>query len=110
MDDRQRGRARLVNLTGASRNDSPSILLKHDPRIERVQWAVAHEIGEALAQRVFAELAVDPALAPEQAREVVANGMASRLLLRGPWFGSDGSECDWDLIRLKGIITPPAMS
>jgi Zn-dependent peptidase ImmA (M78 family) len=93
-DDRQRGRARLVDLAGASRRESPSILLKHDPRMERVHWAVAHEIGEVLAERVFAALAVDPNLAPQQAREIVANGMASRLLLPGQWFGVDGNECE----------------
>jgi Zn-dependent peptidase ImmA (M78 family) len=102
-DDRQRGRARLVNSAGASGEDSPSILLKHDPRIERLHWAVAHEIGEALAQQVFSELAVDPSLAPEQARNVVANRMASRLLLPQELFANDANECHWDLLGLKEI-------
>ncbi len=102
-DDRQRGRARLVNLPGQDRGANPSILLKHDPRKERVQWAVAHEIGETLAERVFSHLAVDASLAPQQAREMVANGMAARLLLPRPWFGNDGNECNWDLTRLKEI-------
>ncbi len=57
-DDRQQGRARLVNLSGRHRGSNNSIMLKHDPRKERVQWAVAHEIGETLAERVFSQLAV----------------------------------------------------
>jgi Zn-dependent peptidase ImmA (M78 family) len=104
-DDRQNGRARVVNLPSNDRSISPSILLKHDPRKERVQWTVAHEIGETLAQRVFVQLAVDASLAPQQAREMVANGMAARLLLPKPWFGHDGNQCDWELIRLKEIYT-----
>jgi Zn-dependent peptidase ImmA (M78 family) len=103
-DDRQQGRARLVNLPGSRTAEAtPSILLKHDPRIERLHWAVAHEIGEALAERVFSELAVDPSLAPIQARETIANGMASRLLLPKQNFAADGKACNWELFRLKEI-------
>ncbi len=104
-DDRQQGRARLVNLAGPHRGPSNSILLKHDPRKERVHWAVAHEIGETLAERVFSQLAVDASLATQQAREMMANGMAARLLLPKPWLGHDGSQCNWDLIQLKEIYT-----
>jgi hypothetical protein len=102
-DDRQQGRARLVNLAGGREKSARSILLKHDLRVERVNWAAAHEIGESLAQRVFAELAVDASAAPQQARSDIANGMASRLLLPTQWFSADGKECDWDLVRLKEI-------
>jgi Zn-dependent peptidase ImmA (M78 family) len=102
-DDRQQGRARLVNLSAGRGADLRSILLKHDPRPERVQWAIAHEIGETLAERVFAALAIDASLAPRQAREVVANGMAARLLLPGQWFRADGNAVNWDLIQLKEI-------
>jgi Zn-dependent peptidase ImmA (M78 family) len=101
-DDRQRGRARLVNLAVGERN-TPSIFVKHDPRPERLHWAVAHEVGEALAEQVFKELAVDADLAPQQAREMVANGMAARLLLPEKQFHRDGQECNWDLLRLKEI-------
>jgi Zn-dependent peptidase ImmA (M78 family) len=101
-DDRQTGRGRIVRLRGfCDRSVQESILLKPDPRRERMQWAVAHEIGEAHACEVFTQLGVDPREAPSGAREMVANHLAGRLLLPEPWFGVDGSSCGWDLLELK---------
>lgn len=102
MDDRQQGRARYVRLR--SRRSAPSratILLRSDPRLERRQWAVAHEIGEHAAHRVFAALCVDPRETVPNAREVVANNLAGRLLLPAEWFAADAVDCGWDLIELK---------
>ncbi|MHB1037339.1 MAG: ImmA/IrrE family metallo-endopeptidase [Pirellulales bacterium] len=102
IDDYQQGRARCVRL-----NDAPSgharetILLRPEPRRERRQWAVAHEIGEVSAGRVFAALGVDPREAPTEARERVANQLAGRLLLPGRWFAADAPACGWDLLLLK---------
>jgi hypothetical protein len=102
LDDRQEGRARYVRLkdrrVGASR---PTILLKPEPRFERRQWAVAHEIGEHVACHIFAEWGVDPAEMPSDARETVANHLAGRLLLPTAWFTADGRACQWDLMTLK---------
>jgi hypothetical protein len=99
-------RARFVRL-GASAGPSPAsegaILVADDPRRERRQWAVAHEIGESRAYRVFAELGVDPQEAPVAAREDVANRLASSLLLPRDWFLRDGVRVDWDLFDLKAI-------
>ncbi len=39
--------------------------------------------------------------APPRARETVANGLASRLLLPRDWIAVDAAECDWDLIAIK---------
>jgi Zn-dependent peptidase ImmA (M78 family) len=100
-DDRQSGRARLVSLASAAHSAAPSIFLKHDPRQERIQWAVAHEIGEILTPRIFDQLGIDVRHAPPQAREQVANSFAARLLLPGDWFSTDGTSCGWDLIELK---------
>jgi hypothetical protein len=80
-----------------------AILLADDPRRERRQWAVAHEIGESRAYRVFAELGVDPRDAPVAAREEVANRLAGSLLLPRDWFLRDGVRTDWDLFDLKAI-------
>jgi hypothetical protein len=80
-----------------------AILLADDPRRERRQWAVAHEIGESRAYRVFAELGVDPRDAPVAAREDVANRLAGALLLPRDWFLRDGVRVDWDLFDLKAI-------
>jgi hypothetical protein len=99
-DDRQRVRGRYVRL-GSPRGAAPTIFLRPEPRPERRQWAVAHEIGEHTAHRVFAELWVDPREVGPEAREDVANHLASRLLLPTSWFTVDGSEWGWDLTLLK---------
>ena len=84
LDERQLGRARFVRLAGHRGEQSrPTILLRPDPRPERRQWAVAHEIGEHAAWRVFEALGVDPRETTPLAREEVANHLANRLLLPG---------------------------
>lgn len=98
LDDRLQGRARLLRLS-AGRD---AIVLRSEPRMERRQWAIAHEIGEMFAYRVFGELSLYPGEAPGAAREEVANALAGRLLLPGRWFEREARECDWDLARLKG--------
>ncbi len=102
VDDRQSGRARYVRLRAfrGSRSKS-SILLRSDPRAERRQWAVAHEIGEHVAWRVFGRLGVDPCEAALGARESVANQLAGRLLLPGKWFEADALGDGWDVLELK---------
>jgi hypothetical protein len=100
-DDRQEGRARYVRLSGGAGAGRATILLRPDPRLERQQWAVAHEIGEHAACRVFAHWGVDPRETGAGAREAVANAMAGRLLLPTAWFAADAAACDWDLIALK---------
>jgi len=93
-------RARFVRL-GNARAGQETILLADDPRPERRHWAVAHEIGESVAHRVFASLGIGPELAPPSARERIANHLASCLLLPRNWFAADGPSVDWDLIELK---------
>jgi len=101
-DDRQRGRARFVRLRRRGRSaPRPTILLRPDPRPERRQWAVAHEIGEHAAYRLFELLSVDPREADPAARERTANHLAGRLLLPGTWFGADGRASAWNLFELK---------
>ncbi|MCE5269384.1 MAG: ImmA/IrrE family metallo-endopeptidase, partial [Planctomycetaceae bacterium] len=101
-DDRQNGRARYVRLTShRPERTSATILLRPDPRTERRHWAVAHEIGEHVAHRVFARWGVDPRTAPANAREEVANQLAGRLLLPTAWFAADGQYCGWVLLALK---------
>src|SRR5262245_5701242 len=101
-DDSQAGRGRVVRLRdyrgGPARG---SILVRPEPRRERVQWAVAHEIGETCAHWVFSRLGVDPREAPSGARETVANQLAGRLLLPRAWFDVDARALDWDVPGLK---------
>lgn len=102
IDDRQQGRARYVRLRGyRGRVSRPTVLLWPDPRLERRQWALAHEIGEHVAHRVFHHLDVDPRTVSPRVRETVANQMASRLLLPTAWFAADAADSDWDLLALK---------
>ena len=92
-DERQFGRGRIARLAGhAGRRTQGSILLRPEPRRERLQWAIAHEVGELCADRVFERLSVDPREAPPAAREAVANRLASRLLLPRDSFARDGRE------------------
>lgn len=109
LDNSQTGRARYVRLAGppgrARRGGAqPSILVRPDPRPERRQWAVAHELGEHTAHVVFSRLAIDPAEAPAAARETVANYLASRLLLPSRWFAAVGRGSDWELPALKEVF------
>jgi len=99
-DERQQARARFVRLRRGGALTG-TILLKPEPRPERLQWAVAHELGEHLAERVFAALRVDPVVAPVEAREKVANRLAGALLLPLAWFARDGAAEDWELPALK---------
>ncbi len=96
-------RGRLVELAdprGGSVGQG-TIVVGPAERPERLQWAVAHEIGESVAHRVFAALGVSPEDAPENAREQVANHLASCLLLPREWFAADGPLLEWDLVALK---------
>ena len=102
MDDRQDCRARYVRLNGRRPSRTrATILLRPDAREERRQWAVAHEIGEHVAHRVFAAWGVDPQETLPRAREEVANCLAGRLLLPTPWYEVEGRQSGWDLIALK---------
>jgi Zn-dependent peptidase ImmA (M78 family) len=102
-DDAMLHRARFVRLEDdqSAGAPQPTILLAPEPRIERNHWAVAHEIGESMAHRVFDALSVRADAAPPLAREIVANQLANRLLLPTHWFEADGRDCDWDLLELK---------
>ncbi len=101
-DGLQPGRGRSVRLGGrGGRPLRPAVLLRPESRPERCHWALAHEIGEHLAHRVFGRLNVVPAETLPGARESVANQLAGRLLVPSCWFLEDGTACGWDLLRLK---------
>jgi hypothetical protein len=78
-----------------------TIVVGSAERPEREQWAVAHEIGESVAYRVFERLGVSFEEALSTAREQVANRLANALLLPRRWFAADGRDHDWDLLKLK---------
>jgi hypothetical protein len=96
-------RGRLVELADPRGGDAAqgTIVVGPAERPERLHWAVAHEIGESVAYRLFAALSIRPDDAPEDAREQVANHLASCLLLPRDAFAADGPRLDWDLLALK---------
>ncbi|HEY1603306.1 MAG TPA: ImmA/IrrE family metallo-endopeptidase [Pirellulales bacterium] len=102
VDASQSARARYVELRAIrGRTARPAILLRPEPRAERRQWAVAHELGEREAATIFRRLSVDPRAAPPTAREWVANQLANRILLPTRWLLRGGSATAWDLLALK---------
>jgi hypothetical protein len=102
LDARQGNRARCVRLGPTrGRPGRVTVLLRPEPRPERLQWALAHEIGEHLCYRAFAALGADPRQIDAGARERVANQLAGRLLLPTGWFSADAAAWAWDLSRLK---------
>jgi hypothetical protein len=95
------GRARLVQTPRSDPLGRGTILLHPEPRLERRQWAVAHELGEAAAHQVFERLDQDPRTVRANVREQVANWLAGRLLIPSRWWHSSGDDADWDLLALK---------
>lgn len=104
-DDAMDVRARFVRLQTAGGAGRGTILLGDDSRAERRQWAVAHEVGESVAQLVFGKLGVELNDLLPTAREYVANQLAAGLLLPREWLAIDGPTVDWDLVELKKIYT-----
>jgi hypothetical protein len=94
-------RGRFVRLAEQGAGGQATIVVGQSERPEREQWTVAHEIGESVAYRVFERLGVPFHEALPTARELVANRLASCLLLPKRWFASDGRDYDWDLLEMK---------
>ncbi|MCA9038937.1 MAG: ImmA/IrrE family metallo-endopeptidase [Planctomycetaceae bacterium] len=81
-----------------------TIFLKPDERPERVQWALAHELGESLSDR-WANWIDSPGFsAPSASREAIANLFANRLLLPECWFRSEVAQTGNDLFAMKSIF------
>lgn len=98
-------RARFVKLSGKGRRGQGTIFVADDPRPERLQWAVAHEVGESIAHRVFVRLGIALVDIPPTGREQVANHLASCMLLPREWLNVDGQAVGWDLPELKQMYS-----
>lgn len=96
LDQRQPQRGRAQRTLGKKQ-----IYLKPEPREERHQWTVAHEIGEHLKSELLTRLNIDPAQARAMAGESLANLFAYRLLAPSCWFIEDARTMDYDLLALK---------
>lgn len=113
LDASQASRGRLVR-----GRMQPMICVRPEPRSERWQWTVAHEIGEHLMERLSLIRALDSFAgsnfsgtgfpgsedypgAAEIAREETANRFANVLLVPGHWLVEDCAATGCDLLALK---------
>ncbi len=96
IDSRQPQRGRAQRTLGKKQ-----IYLKPEPREERHQWTVAHEIGEHLKSELLARLGIEPGQTRAMVGESLANLFAQRLLVPTPWFKTDAPSLGYDLLALK---------
>lgn len=97
-------RGQFVRLSPVSEGGlgaAPTIVLGEEPRVERRQFAVAHELGEFAAERVVDWLGIPHTQLPLGIREQIANALAGRLLVPQRWLKKHGLACEWDLAALK---------
>ena len=96
LDQRQPQRGRAQRALGKKQ-----IYLKPEPREERHQWTVAHEIGEHFKSDLLAKLRIEPSQARAMAGESLANLFAYHLLVPSRWFVEDARSLEFDLLELK---------
>ena len=96
LDQRQPQRGRAQRTLGKKQ-----IYLRPEPREERHQWTVAHEIGEHLKSELLQRLGIEPSEARVMIGESLANLFAYRLLVPTCWFADDAKAMDYDLLALK---------
>lgn len=96
-------RGRFVRLAGHDFGQG-TVILADDPRHERQQWALAHEIGETQVFRLLERLGVPLMGLAAGVREQLASLLAQALLLPRKSFLSYGDSLDWDLLEMKAIF------
>jgi Zn-dependent peptidase ImmA (M78 family) len=96
LDRRQPQRGRAQRSAGHKQ-----IFLRPEPREERHQWTVAHEIGEHLKAALLQRLGIAPEDTQTMTGESLANLFAHRLLVPSHWFRTDAPELEYDLLELK---------
>ena len=96
LDQRQSQRGRAQRALGKKQ-----IYLRPEPREERHQWTVAHEIGEHLKSELLQRLNIEPSEAKAMTGESLANLFAYRLLVPTCWFAEDAKALEYDLLALK---------
>jgi hypothetical protein len=96
LDKRQIQRGRAQRAAGKKQ-----IYLRPEPRQERHQWTVAHEIGEHLKSDLLNRLGMEPSETRAMAGESLANLFAYRLLVPSCWFTEDAPALAYDLLALK---------
>ncbi|HLJ95987.1 MAG TPA: ImmA/IrrE family metallo-endopeptidase [Gemmataceae bacterium] len=96
LDRRQPQRGRAQRAGGRKQ-----IYLRPEPREERHQWTVAHEIGEHVKIDLLQRLGIEPAQTRAMMGESLANLFAYRLLVPTCWFATDAPDTGYDLLELK---------
>ena len=96
LDQRQPQRGRAQRALGKKQ-----IYLRPEPREERHQWTVAHEIGEHLKSELLGRLNIEPGEARAMTGESLANLFSYRLLVPTCWFTEDAKTLEYDLLALK---------
>lgn len=94
----QKERGRLVESGGRT-----MIVVRPEPRSERYQWTIAHEIGEYVIPRLSTDWTHDLVAIDSTVREWMANRFATCLLTPLPFFLADATEVQFDLFKLKEI-------
>ena len=100
-DRKLQGRARYVRLSTGRGRSRGAIFVGDADRPERLQWAVAHELGEFAVHRVFKKAGLAPGGDQPALREQLANELARRILLPLAPFQDAGRDSNWDLTDLK---------
>lgn len=100
-DSSLNGRARYARLSVGWGRTRDAIFVGHAERPERLQWAVAHELGEIAVHRVAAQAGLTFPDDNAGSREQLANELARRILLPSRYFRRLGVACNWDLFELK---------
>lgn len=100
-DRDQTGRARTCRTEEVAQQRKGRIYIRQEPREERIHWAVAHELGEHLAEEILQSGGADVDSLPSNGREQIANLFATRLLLPTEWFKLDAADLEGDLPALK---------
>jgi Zn-dependent peptidase ImmA (M78 family) len=96
LDKRQTQRGRAQRAAGQR-----AIYLRPEPREERHQWTVAHEIAEHLKPDLLNRLGITPQDAKAMMGESLANLFAYHLLVPTRWFAEDAAAAAYDLLALK---------
>lgn len=96
MDKSQMQRGRAQRSAGQK-----LIYLRPEPREERHQWTVAHEIGEHLKSDILTRLGMEPGGTQAMTGESLANLFAYHLLVPTRLFAVDARALDYDLPALK---------
>lgn len=94
----QQSRGKLVNVRRQT-----TIVVRPEPRDERHQWTIAHEIGEHLMGRLAERMGQPLESFDSAEREELSNQFARLLLVPDHWFRFDVGMTQCDLIALKSL-------